>query len=69
MGHLLSRIDWDGPAVTGNDTDSVEIPITTNPLTTQQLSELRQTVDPLEQCDDLGVSLYVITRTLVRVCI
>ncbi len=38
------------------------------PLSHQQFVELKQTVDPLERYDDLGVSLYVAARKFVRAC-
>ena len=54
---------------TESDSDIVEIPVTVNPLTPQQMDELQQAVDPFEQCDDLGISLYIITRAFVNECI
>ena len=50
------------------DVDRVEIPHTPDIITQEQLSDLRQAVDPMEQCDDLGVSLYIITREFVYAC-
>ena len=55
------------PAVSACDT--VEIPDTVNPLTPQQMDELLQAVDLLEQCDDLGISLYIAARAFVSECI
>ena len=45
----------------------MEVPVTHNPLNPQQMSELKLAVDPLQQCDDLGVSLYVLARAFVTV--
>ena len=47
------------------DVDRVEVPHTPDILTQEQLSDLRQAVDPMEQCDDLGVSLYI----RIRLCL
>lgn len=49
-----------------NDTDQVEVPITRNPLTQEQMEELRHDVDPLEMCDDYGIRLYLMARAFVR---
>ena len=62
-------IDWSGPVPAETDSEIVEIPVTQNPLTPQQMDDLVQAVDPLEQCDDLGVSLYMMARTFVNECI
>ncbi len=59
---------WEGPTPHCDDIDCIEVPVTPSLLSHQQLVELKQTVDPLEQCDDLGVSLYVAARTFVRAC-
>ena len=62
-------VDWDGPVSAADDGDHVYVPDTTCSLGEDQVTVLKQTVDPLEQTDDLGVSLYVIARTFVNVCI
>lgn len=52
----------------GITTDTVEVPDTPDFLTPQQWSELSQAVDPLEQCDDLSISLYLMTRAFMSAC-
>ena len=60
----LYGIDLSGPLNTEND-ESVVIPATVCPFTCQQMDELKRSVDPLEQCDDLGISIYMMTRAFV----
>lgn len=48
--------------------EGVEVPATDNPLTPQQIAELRAAVNPLQDCDNLGVSLYLLTRAFVNAC-
>ena len=54
---------------TETDIDIVDVPVTRNPLNLQQMEELNQAVDPLEQCDDLGISLYMMARAFIKECI
>lgn len=51
--------------------DVVEIPSTQNPLTHEQMDQLRLTVDPLapELGDDYGVGTYVIAKEFVKALI
>ena len=35
----------------------VEVPSTANPLSPDQMVQLKHAVDPLTQCEDLGISL------------
>ena len=51
-------IDWNGPVGVDLDAERVEVPDTPNPLNAQQIDELRELVNPLAPCDDLGISLY-----------
>ena len=44
------------------------IPGTPDILSQEELSDLQQAVDLMEHCDDLGVSLYVMTREFVYTC-
>ena len=37
-------------------------------LTEQQLSELKDMIDPMQNCDDYGFSLYMTARAFVRAC-
>ena len=41
------------------------VPDTLNHLTAQQMDELRESINPLESCDDVGVSLYARTCVFV----
>ena len=38
-------------------------------LTEQQLSELKDIIDPMQDCDDYGFSLYITVRAFVRACL
>ena len=58
-------IDWDGPVTVDEDTESVVIPPTDNPLSSTLYDSLRQAVDPLDECEDHGVQLYEVTRIFV----
>lgn len=62
-------VDWDGPAVVENDDIRVEVPHTPTPLSLEHMATLERIVDPLEECEDHGVSLYNITRTFVNACL
>ena len=64
----LYGVDWQGPVSQYEDVEHVEVPSIAVNLTSQQLMELQQSVHPLEECDDLGVSLYIATRTFVSAC-
>ena len=64
----LYGVDWQGPVSPYEDVEHVEVPSITVDLTSQQLTELQQIVHPLEECDDLGVSLYTAARTFVNAC-
>ena len=52
-----------------NDTDRVEVPATHCPITLQQLHGLQAVVDPLSDCENLGISLYVTAREFVGACL
>ena len=43
----------------------VEVPVTPSPLTEQQYATLREAVNPVEESDDLGVSLYSMVRSFI----
>ena len=60
----LYGIDWQGPVSQYEDIEHVEVPQNTLNLTSQQLMELQQSVHPLEECDDLGVSQYVAASSM-----
>ena len=57
-------IDWDGPSAVDND-HTVEVPAVSCPL--HQV--LQSSINPLDECDDLGVSMYAATRAFVEYCI
>ena len=61
-------VDWSGPTATSyeNEIDRVIIPTVPALLNHSQFSYLQSSIDPLQQCDDYGKSLYVTTRQLVR---
>ena len=59
-------IDWSGPLPSDTDADTVTVPTTECPLSTQQLETLKQTLDPFEECTDYGVQLYTATRLFVN---
>lgn len=49
-----------------DDVEQVEIPVTPNPLTLEQMEALKRTVQPLQLCDDYGIELYILARAFVR---
>ena len=51
-----------------DDLERVTIPETRYCISREQHIELSHAVDPLETCDDLGISLYIITRAYVEAC-
>ena len=44
------------------------IPGTPDILSQEELSDLQQAVHPMEHCDNLDVSVYVMTREIVYAC-
>ena len=60
-------IDWDGPSII-EDVESVEVPVVQCPLQSQQLAILRSHIDPLSDCTDFGVGLYLATREIIVAC-
>ncbi len=61
-------IDWNGPPAVDDD-NTVEVPAISCPLQNQELDLLRSFINPLDECDDLGVSIYAATRSFVEDCI
>ena len=60
-------VDWLGPASASSDeVERVVVPTVSQYLSNTQVSYLLSLVDPLQECEDHGKSLYVITRQLVR---
>ena len=56
-----------GPILTDTDAaEQVTVPDIPNFLNSCQLSLLQTIIDPLQQCDDYGKSIYIATRQLVR---
>ena len=49
-------IDWCGPAVIIEDEPTVSVPATIDPQEPHELVVLETLVDPLDECDDLGVA-------------
>uniref|UniRef100_A0A1X7TW60 Uncharacterized protein n=1 Tax=Amphimedon queenslandica TaxID=400682 RepID=A0A1X7TW60_AMPQE len=60
-------VDWDGPAVLDNE--DITVPPENCPLSEEQLALLKQSVDPLQDCEDYGVPLYVAVRNFVYAAI
>lgn len=61
-------MDWGGPVSEFPDVELIDVPENTVDLTEQQVEDLKESVDPLSQCDDVGVSLYVAARAYVSNC-
>ena len=51
-----------------DDTESIEVPLTQNPLSPDQLHALERSIDPLKHCDDHGISLYTVTHMFIEGC-
>ena len=60
-------IDWNDPCVT-RTVERVDVPTIQCFLTEQQLSELKDMIDPMQNCNDYGFSLYMTARAFVRAC-
>ena len=59
-------VDEEGPLSLEMDCDDdVVVSGTIVPLVGRQLDAFQQAVDPLEQCDDLGVSMFVRAKQLL----
>ena len=56
--------DEDG--IANPDSEGVEIPPSEVQLTKEQVNELQQIVNPLTDCDDMGVDLYLQTLEFVQ---
>lgn len=53
-------IDWDGPPPLDNHDDTIlNVPETRCPLSSSELSELTSLYNPLSNCTDYAVSLYL----------
>lgn len=61
-------IDWEGPMADDHDmvAESITVPETTNPLTEEQSQELLANIDPLKQCDNYGINIYLETLEFVH---
>lgn len=60
-------VDWLGPTSASSDeVERVVVPRIPQPLSNTQVSFLLTLVEPLQQCEDYGKSLYLTTRQLVR---
>ena len=45
--------------VAEDNTEMVEVPFTENPLSPDNIHALEQSIEPMEHCDNHGVSLYL----------
>ena len=65
----LYGIDWDAPLSCDADesVNAVIIPSTDCPLSGDDFARLRREVDPLQQCEDYGISQYLDTVHFVHV--
>jgi len=57
----LYGVDWDGPIPLETDdseTQSVEVPLTNNPLSEEDYTEMAQIYPPLSDDNNYGISLY-----------
>jgi hypothetical protein len=56
-------IDWGGPAVIEDESnDEINVPPVTNILQPHEMEMLKTLINPLEECDDLGISFYAMTK-------
>ena len=59
-------LDPDGPIPeSDDDTVMISVPDTNIPLSQSSFDTLHTTIDPLQDCDDFGVDLYVRTVRLM----
>lgn len=55
-------IDWDGPTPDDDDVNIVDVPEASTILTPEQLADLSNTYNPLEECEDFGMTIYFNVR-------
>lgn len=60
-------IDWHDYAVPQEA--AVEVPLTDCILQPNELENLQMAINPMAECDDLGVGLYAATKQFVQLCI
>lgn len=60
-------VDWGGPVNEIPDVELIDVHENNVDLS-EQVEDLKESVDPLSQCDDVGVSLYVAARAYVSNC-
>ena len=58
-------IDWEGRPVQDDGDAVVNVPDTLCPLLPRELALLQTLVDPLQPCDDFGITMYGATREFV----
>ena len=58
---------WSGPcACTVGDEEEVSVPRTACTLTDEEMAYLKQTIDPMDSCNDGGIGLYTAARCIVH---
>ncbi len=62
----LYGIDWNAPLDCEDTADSVEVPRTLNPLTSDDNAQLRQVVDTSRDPGDYGIDQYLATLRFVQ---
>ena len=61
-------IDWCGPAIIEDESMQITVPFIDVPLQPHELAVLNTVVDPLEECDNMGVGFYATTKQFVDFC-
>ena len=51
-------VDWDGPVGITEGNGQVEVPITTCPLNSAELQQLREQIDPFVDDDNQGIDTF-----------
>lgn len=58
-------IDWDGP-LSMMETEGVEVPTVSPPISSALLEQLKSEVDPLRESNDCAVGIYIEAKTFVE---
>ncbi len=52
-----------------DEADTVTVPDTNIPLQSHEIAILKTIVDPLDECDDMGVGFYATVKEFVDFCL
>ena len=59
-------VDWNGPVGSAENNRQVELPVTTCPLNTNELQQLKEQIDPLVDDNNYGIDTFNATVCAVE---